>query len=112
LEHVKFITDQIIGSKQREGTYLEVRIADTILGFGVNVQEINIKATTQRNILNERIRNTTNPEEKLKLKKEWTDSFLHEDALVLKEIYKLLSDGEFRKAVQRFGIDASFLPTR
>lgn len=113
LEHVKFITDQVDKSKQLlGGTTPEVRITGGILHFGINVQEIALNATMQRGALSEKIRSTTHPEERASLEKELNNSYLREDTLILKEIYALLSDPEFRKTAQWFNIDTSFLPTK
>ncbi len=70
-----------------------------ILHFGTNVQQIALDATKERLILKEKLRIATNPEEVTTLKKEWNNSFSREDAAILKEIYALLSDSEFRKTV-------------
>lgn len=101
LEHVKFITDQVEKSeKYLGGASSEMLVTGMIHHFGTNVQEIALNMTKERLILNEKIRTATDPKEATRLKKEWNDSFSREDALILKEIYVLLSDGEFRKTVQ------------
>lgn len=112
LEHVKFITDQVAASKKLIGTTPEVRVTSAMLHFGVRIQEIALKSAQQQQLLTEQIRVAKNPEEALCLRKEWNNSFLLQDGAILKEIYALLSNAEFTKTVQSFGVDTSLLPTK
>ena len=49
---------------------------------------------------------------KLKIKKEIRNSYIQEDTKILREIYALFSDTEFKNVLTAMGVDASILPTK
>lgn len=56
--------------------------------------------------------NTKDDTEKLRIKKEIRDSYIQEDTKILREIYALFSDTEFKEVLTSMSIDSSILPTK
>lgn len=62
--------------------------------------------------MSEESEKTKDPSEKSKIKKDIDASYIAEDTKILREIYALFSDKEFKGHLSGMDIDTSILPTK